>query len=94
MAYCIRKKKKKYKNKVYQYYELVKTYRDPNNKKRVISDFKAHLGKDRDQIKGKLERYKQESTGHYSPDRLMKSVERGMKEFEEGKSNLDFSPLQ
>ena len=79
MGYCIRSKKKTYKGKTYQYYELVKTYRDPNNKKRVVSDFKAHLGKDRQKIKEKLDQYKQKAIGKYSAELLIKMLEKELK---------------
>ena len=86
MAVCIRTRLKKYKSKTYRYFELVKTYRDPNNKKRVISEFKCHLGSSQEQIKAKLERYKQESAGHYNVERLVKKAEK-----EISKGNFDTS---
>lgn len=76
MAYCIRTKLKRYKDKTYKYFELVQTYRDPNNKKRVVSEFKCHLGKDKAEIRQKLERYKQEAAGRFSVERLAKVVEK------------------
>ena len=76
MAYCIRTKLKKYKDKTYKYFELVDTHRDPNNKKRVVSEFKCHLGKDKAEIRQKLQRYKQEAAGRFSVERLAKVVEK------------------
>ena len=90
MAYCIRTRLKKYKNKTYKYFELVNTHRDSSNKKKVISDFKCHLGKDKAQIKANLERYKQESSGKYSVERLARAVE---KQLAKGINPADVSNL-
>ena len=76
MAYCIRTRLKNYKDKTYKYFELVDTHRDPNNKKRVVSEFKCHLGKDKAEIRQKLQRYKQEAAGRFSVERLAKVVEK------------------
>ena len=76
MGHCIRTRIKKYKDKTYKYFELVHTHRDSNNKKKVISDFKCHLGKDKAEIRQKLERYKQEVAGRFSVERLAKVVEK------------------
>ena len=86
MAFCIRTKLKKYKDRTYRYFELVNTYRDPNNKKRVISEFKCHLGSSQEQVKAKLERYKHEAAGHYNMERLIKMAEK-----EISKGNFDTS---
>ena len=90
MGHCIRTKIKKYKNTTYKYFELVHTYRDPNNKKRVVSEFKCHLGKDKAEIRQKLERYKQEATGRFSVERIAKTVE---KELAKGIKQKDIPDL-
>lgn len=78
MAYCVRKRIKQHKGKSYEYFELVKTYRDPGNKAKVIQKFVAHLGK-KAQVKANLERYRQEASGHYDPDRLIKKMGKELK---------------
>jgi len=88
MGYCIRKKRKKYKNSSYLYFELVKTYRDPKDKTKVKSKFLCHLGKDKKSIKEKLERFKAETSGQYSSERLLREIEQEMKKHN---SDPDFS---
>ncbi|MFC1587498.1 hypothetical protein ACFL54_04225 [Planctomycetota bacterium] len=68
------------KGNVYVYFELVKTYRDPSDKKIVRSKFLKHLGKDRDGIQEKLNEFKLEMKGHFTAERLLKILNRQLKE--------------
>jgi len=81
MVIYIRKRIKYYKNKTYVYFELVKAFRDPQNKKKVRQIFLVHLGI-KNRVQANLERYKEESCGRYSTDRLIKRIEGGLKKTE------------
>ncbi|MFH0874789.1 MAG: hypothetical protein V1859_02540 [archaeon] len=62
MAFHIRKKRsvRRYKDKVYvyNYFEIIKTYRDPSDKTRVISEFIGYLGKKKDVSPEKIKEIK------------------------------------
>ena len=78
MSKCIRRKCKHHKGRSYEYYELVETFRDPDDKSRVISKFLAHLGK-KEHVRKNLERLKREAAGRFSVERIMELVERESK---------------
>ena len=82
MGYCIKKRLKNYKGKQYTYFELYQTYRDPQNWKRVVSKFKAHLGRNKSEMKQNLERFKQEGQGKFIISRLVKVAKKEMKKQE------------
>ncbi len=64
--------------KVYVYFELVKTYRNPKNKDKVCQVFVKHLGNDPALIREKLLEYRSEAQGQYSVERLVKVLERDL----------------
>jgi len=82
MVIYIRKRIKQHKSRTYVYFELVRAFRDPQNKKKIRQVFLAHLGK-KSNVQANLERYKEESSGSYSIERLMKVMEKEIKNFPE-----------
>ena len=72
------------KVKKYTVYELHKVYRPEGNKKKVVSKYICYLGKDphSPEALARIERAKQEGQGIFSTERLVKRVERELKEGE------------
>jgi len=75
-----RNTKKTYKGKTYQYQycELIQTYRDPNNKTKVVSKFIGFLGKKSKQ-KEHLEKMRRRLTGHYTVHELTSALGQALK---------------
>ena len=67
--------------KKYSVWELHKKYRDPTNKKKVISKYICYLGKEPNgpEAKERMNRAKEEAQGHYSAERLAKKMSREIK---------------
>lgn len=82
-----RKAEKHYKDKTYHYlyYELIQTFRDPNDKSRVVSKFIGFLGKKQTR-KDHLEKMRRRLTGHYTINDLTKAMQIAMQKVK------DFSP--
>ena len=82
----VRRKKvvyKKYKGKVKHYtvYELHRIYRDPQNKKKVVTKYVCYLGKKKSgpEARERIERYVRENHEfRFDVDRLLKKMQREM----------------
>lgn len=74
-----RKTKKMYKGREYHYlyYELIQTYRDPDDKTRVVSKFIGFLGK-KSKTKEHLEKMKRRLLGHYTVSELVAAMDQAI----------------